>query len=49
MVRADNRYARVRRSYYPNGLLASDTLRLRNYVDNVFGHSYCGAPHFWSS
>jgi len=40
MVRADNRYAQVRRTYYLNGLLATDTLRVRNYVGTGFGHSY---------
>ncbi len=40
MVRADNRYAEVRRSYYLNGALATDTLRLRDYSDNAFGHTY---------
>lgn len=40
MVRADNRYARVRRTYYLNGLLATDTLLVRNYVGTVFGHAY---------
>ena len=40
MVRADNRYAQVRRTYYLNGLLATDTLRVRNYVGTTFGHIY---------
>jgi len=40
MVRADNGNAQVRRSYYLNGALATDTLRLRNYIDNAFGHTY---------
>jgi RHS repeat-associated protein len=40
MVRADNRYAQVRRTYNLNGALATDTLRLRDYSDNAFGHSY---------
>lgn len=29
MTRADNRYARIRRSYAPNGLVLTDTLRIR--------------------
>jgi RHS repeat-associated protein len=40
MVRADNRYAQVRRTYYVNGLPATDTLRMRNYVGTDFGHTY---------
>jgi len=40
MVRADNRYAQVRRTYFVNGLLATDTLRVRNYIDGAFGHAY---------
>jgi RHS repeat-associated protein len=40
MVRADNRYAQVRRTYYLNGALATDTLRVRNYVGTAFGHTY---------
>jgi RHS repeat-associated protein len=40
-VQADNRSAQVRRSYYPNGLLQTDTLSLRNYVGTTFGgHVY---------
>jgi hypothetical protein len=40
MVQADNRSAQIRRSYYLNGALATDTLRVRNYSDNSFGHTY---------
>jgi hypothetical protein len=29
---------RPRRSYHPTGLLATDTLRLRNYASGAFGH-----------
>ena len=28
-IRADNRYAQVRRAFFPNGLLQNDTLRIR--------------------
>lgn len=31
MLSADNRYARVARTYFPNGQLATDTLRIRAY------------------
>lgn len=31
VVRADNGAARIRRTYHPNGLLATDTLRIRTY------------------
>src|SRR5574341_185090 len=41
LIQADNRYAQIRRTYQVNGLLATDTLRLRNYLDNTFGtHLY---------
>lgn len=40
MVRADNRYAQIRRTYNLNGSLATDTLRVRNYVGTQFGHTY---------
>jgi RHS repeat-associated protein len=42
MVRADNRDAHVRRTYYQNGLLATDSLWLRDYSDNSFGTAFAG-------
>jgi hypothetical protein len=41
MVRADNRYARVRRGYAPNGALTNDTLRIRTV--NEPGDHACGS------
>jgi RHS repeat-associated protein len=38
-TRADNIHARVRRTYKPNGLLATDTLRIRTYYSS--GTSPC--------
>jgi len=45
MVRADNRDARISRSYFPGGALKTDTLRTRSYgtssfTATVFGQSY---------
>src|SRR3989454_8180925 len=40
MMQADNRDAHVRRTYYPSGLLATDSLWLRNYQDAGFGTVY---------
>jgi RHS repeat-associated protein len=39
-VQADNRYAQVHRSFFPNGLLQRDTLRMRDYLDGAYGHVY---------
>jgi RHS repeat-associated protein len=39
-MQADNRYAQVRRSFFPNGLLQRDTLRVRDYLDGAYGHVY---------
>ncbi|MDP9348066.1 MAG: hypothetical protein M3P24_02840, partial [Gemmatimonadota bacterium] len=41
LLRADNREARVRRSYYPNGALRTDTLRIRTYTGtDTTRHAY---------
>lgn len=45
MVRADNRDARVSRSYYPGGALRTDTLRIRNYGSSQFTTSVFGSTY----
>jgi RHS repeat-associated protein len=40
MIAADNRDAQVRRSYYPNGLLKTDTLRIRTWAEIAEGGNF---------
>jgi RHS repeat-associated protein len=40
MTRADNRDARIHRSYHPNGLLRTDTLRIRTWAELNAGGSF---------
>ena len=44
MLRADNADARVRRAYYPNGLLASEALAIRGQYNNAPGYCRQYAP-----
>jgi YD repeat-containing protein len=47
MRTADNSDARVARSYYPNGLLRTDELRIRDYVGNDFSkHHYTSSYEY---
>jgi RHS repeat-associated protein len=45
MTVADNNDARVRRSYYPNGQLKTDTLMIRTYTTNDFSKHRYGILH----
>ena len=45
MTVADNNDARVRRSYYPNGQLKTDTLMIRTYAGNDFSKHRYGILH----
>lgn len=45
MTVADNNDARVRRSYYPNGQLKTDTLMIRTYTGNDFTKHRYGILH----
>ena len=40
LIKADNGDARVRRTYYANGQIQTDSLWIRNYASSTFGHSY---------